>query len=320
MTAMACQVCGGDAWRTLYHAVDYFTGDGFDIVACAACGMTSTSPAPADMAKYYSRDYYGTQQHRSESWINNLLRQTRSLRARDVTAAADRWLGPGSRRVLDLGCGGGETLGFLKAQGWACAGAELSEMSAEAARTTVGCPIHTGPLAPDVFEPESFDVVTLWHSLEHFHEPRRTLDMAHRWLRPGGLLKVAVPDFGSWQARFGGPVGFHLDPPRHLHHFTRQTLARLLAETGFRPLGWSYFSLVYDLYSWTQTLLNRIGLPNALLYRWLHHRRGMSAADHALALLSGILAVPVGVVALGLTVLGAFCKNGSTMEVWAIRE
>ena len=73
-----------------------------------------------------------------------------------------------------------------------------------------------------------FDVMSLWHVLEHLADPDRTLRDCARWLTQGGLLLVAVPNLDSWQARVFRGAWFHLDPPFHLHHFAPGSLARAL--------------------------------------------------------------------------------------------
>lgn len=307
---MTCQICRGDDWVTLFTAHDYLSDEFFAIKRCRACGMASTSPQPEDLSRYYNTEYYGNKMLRFPPWMEALVRRFRGARAREVERMAER---PG--RVLDIGCGRGWTLAALQQNGWQCQGAELSPASAAFGREELGLQVTEEPLREDSFPPESFDVVMLWHSLEHLAEPREQLEWAARWLRPGGLLKVAVPNFGSAQARLGRELWFHLDPPRHLHHFGQDSLSALLGVTGFRPLLWTRFSLEYDLFSWVQTLLNRLGLPAGLLYRLLHVRARLGWREKLMAIPCLVAAALVSPLALALTALA----DGSTIEVWAIR-
>ena len=75
-----------------------------------------------------------------------------------------------------------------------------------------------------------------------------------------------MPNFGSPEARFGRNGWFHLDVPRHLVHFTPATLAAMLAEAGFEPAKVTHLVPEYDLFSFVQTVENRLGLPPNLLY------------------------------------------------------
>jgi 2-polyprenyl-3-methyl-5-hydroxy-6-metoxy-1,4-benzoquinol methylase len=102
--------------------------------------------------------------------------------------------------------------------------------------------------------------VVLWHVLEHVPDPLATLERARQILRPGGLLVIAVPNFESLQARFSGRHWFHLDVPRHYHHFGLSILKRMLREAGFTISDVSHLSLEYNPYGWIQSILNRTGL------------------------------------------------------------
>jgi 2-polyprenyl-3-methyl-5-hydroxy-6-metoxy-1,4-benzoquinol methylase len=291
------------------------TGGRFDIVHCDACGMAATSPVPPDLRPYYPSEWYGGQQ-RFRQGIDRTLGMFYRARASKVEDAVRRLipLGP-SPAVLDVGCGRGLTLAALRDRGWRVTGCELSEMAAAWGRGNLGLDIRTELLHEGMFEAGTFDVITLWHSLEHMVSPREVLQFCRHWLRPGGVLFVAVPNYGSLQARVGGPLWFHLDPPRHLHHFTQAHLTRLLQTFGFQAREWAWFSLMYDVYSWMQTVLNRMGFPNALLYRFLMARARLTAPQTALALLSLGVGVPIGIVSL----VASLCGANSTMEVFAVQ-
>ena len=81
----------------------------------------------------------------------------------------------------------------------------------------------------------SYDVVTIWHVLEHLDDPGAALERIHSWLRPRGGLLVGVPNLRSLQARLGGDRWYHLDVPRHRVHFTGGGLRALLSLTASRP-------------------------------------------------------------------------------------
>jgi 2-polyprenyl-3-methyl-5-hydroxy-6-metoxy-1,4-benzoquinol methylase len=98
---------------------------------------------------------------------------------------------------------------------------------------TRGMETQVATLESAMLADESFDVVVMSHSLEHVAEPRADLARVRRLLRPGGLLLVSVPNFGSWQRERFGAEWFALDVPRHRTHFTPRSLAHALQGEGF---------------------------------------------------------------------------------------
>jgi 2-polyprenyl-3-methyl-5-hydroxy-6-metoxy-1,4-benzoquinol methylase len=142
------------------------------------------------------------------------------------------------RRLLDVGCSYGFFLDTAQRRGWSVAGVELSTASASFARATYGLDVYTGLLADAPYDAGTFDVVTIRHVLEHVPNPAHLIAEAHTFLRPGGLILVAVPNLGSLAARLLGPQWWWIDPPTHLFYFTHATLARLLTQQGFESIAW----------------------------------------------------------------------------------
>ncbi len=318
--ALDCPACLRRDWRPRFNAQDYLTGERFDIVACQVCGTGATWPQPRDLSRYYGEEYYGGEaMDRFPAPLEAIERKLRALRARKLLTVVERLSSPAQNpRVLDVGCGRGVMLTSLLSLGWECHGTELSEESAAHARSR-GIQVHIGSLTEETYAAGSFDVITSWHSLEHMVDPRAVIRHAAGWLRPGGVLLVAVPDFGSLQARFGGPLWFHLDPPRHLFHFNRAALGRMLREEGLLPTQWGFFSPEFDPYGWLQTIENRIGFPLGLLYRFLHLKGTLSPDERRVARAALVSALPLGVLAVALSLAGALLQNGSSMEVWATK-
>jgi SAM-dependent methyltransferase len=93
--------------------------------------------------------------------------------------------------------------------------------------------IFVGPAEEAEWPAGSFHLVTLSHVLEHLPNPRQTLADIHRWLRPGGRVRIWVPNVESAESRVFGDLWFGLDVPRHLIHYSRTTVRRLLEGAGF---------------------------------------------------------------------------------------
>lgn len=227
-------------------------------------------------------------------------------------------------RILDVGCGRGLFLHVMRRAGWSVAGVESSQETAGEASAAYGVEVVAGDPPEWPFLPGSFDVVTLNHVLEHLPDPADWIRACRRLLSPGGLLVVSVPNLGSLQAIVGNRDWFHLDVPRHLHHFTRRGLHALLEREGFRVLRTRDFDFEYNPFGWLQTLLNRCGIRRNLLYDLLK-RRELRGADGEPLPIAGaaasLLLLPVAVpLALLLSLAEAFLfRSGGTVEMIARR-
>ena len=119
-------------------------------------------------------------------------------------------------------------------QGWQVTGLDAAVGAVREIQEGLGLRALVGSLPHPDLAPGSFDVVTMWHSLEHVHRPLAILREAFKLLAPGGKLVVACPNIASWAFRAFGPSWFALDLPRHLTHFTPATLRAMITAAGFR--------------------------------------------------------------------------------------
>jgi 2-polyprenyl-3-methyl-5-hydroxy-6-metoxy-1,4-benzoquinol methylase len=315
--AAACP-CGGTALGPSAYATAR-GGERFGLRPCLRCGRLVLDPPPDDAAltAAYDRAYYGIGARKFLQPIESGLDRFRGGRARRLDALVPEAAGR-RRRVLDIGCGDGGFLAALAARGWDCHGSELSPLTAQRAAARTGLPIRTGALASDAFAPGSLDAVSIWHVLEHLRDPDGVLADCARWLAPGGLLLVAVPNVASWQARAFAGHWFHLDPPFHLHHFDPSSLARTLADAGFEVAAVNHFCWQYNPYGVLQSLLNALGFPRDELYDVLkgNHTAWDSPSRLAQALLAGC-ALPAALV---WSLLEAVAGAGGTIDVRARRR
>ena len=302
---VACSVCAGDEARLLFRASDHLTGNEFTLVRCYGCGSVYVNPRPgADgIGGYYPDAYYG-QRH---PFLAGLMMRFREQKLPRLEGR------PG--RLLDIGCGGGDFILYCRQYGWLVAGIEQQQSPIMALKQALGIEVYE-PAQLAELPSDWFDVVTIWHVLEHVPDPAWTLANVQRVLKPGGTVLIEVPNFGGWQGRIGGPAWFHLDVPRHLTHFERPTLGRLLVDRGLQPVRWQTFSLEYDAFGMAQTILNLLGLrPNhlfQLLIRRAPREGGRWDTWVSVALLPILLAV-----ALPASMLAAAVKQGGVLRVWA---
>jgi SAM-dependent methyltransferase len=186
------------------------------------------------------------------------------LRARKI-----HQLIPPNGKVLEVGCGRGWLLKSLARLGHECHGTERSELAATGASRIVGIKIYTKPVEECGFATDQFDLIVLWHVLEHLDDPSQTLRTLNSLMKPGGWLLVEVPNYSSYQARLSGKHWFHLDTEHHLQHFTQPGLLHLLDRTGFSAVQLNTFNVEQCPYGVLQSSLNLIGLPSQQLYKIL---------------------------------------------------
>lgn len=267
----------------------------FCVVQCQECGMIYLNPRPSDNALkvyYPESDYYSYRSRglaksgggvrrakdairaivcaihlgyddEAPAWIprRGLLRPLLGLASSPFKDRVARYLPPHAwgRSLLDVGCGAGHCLDHGREFGWETCGVEISESAVAAARSR-GHDVSLGDLEQARYESSSFDVVRLWHTLEHLPNPRRTLSEVHRILKPGGRLWLEVPNVSSAPAAVFRARWFGLDVPRHLQSFSPRVLKSMLREAGFEEISMSTYQSAPELENSTRYLLEDAGI------------------------------------------------------------
>jgi len=249
-------------------------------------------------------------QNRFAPWLERVIRLFRLSRVRLAVQ-----LMPTGGRALDIGCGRGLYLRMLKERGYQVRG---TEHSANVVPADPELTIDTGEVAPGRYPDASFDLISIWHVLEHLPKPDVTLEACAQALEPGGALLIAVPNYGSTQARLGGERWFHLDLPRHIFHFTPPSLERLLRNHGFEIERCRTGQWEMDPFGLVQTVLNRMGLRHNGLFDTL---RNDEAVKHDLSRLQRgalLLLFPIGMaLALPVSFLLRLLRRAGTLIVLA---
>lgn len=207
----------------------------FYVVKCRHCQLMRTEPrpAPVSMGEFYPDDYhvYGDIPKRGgtkpqPSLLRKLGKKVVHFNADDLPIEP-----PGA--LLEVGCASGHYLASLERLGWDVEGVEFSPTASATARKA-GFTVRTGALE-EVEDPQRpFDLVVMRMVLEHLHDPVRGLRRLHGWTRPGGWLMASVPDAGAFEMSLFGGAWYALDLPRHLYHFTPDTIGPLLEKGGWR--------------------------------------------------------------------------------------
>jgi SAM-dependent methyltransferase len=237
--------------------------DGYPVVRCHRCGLVyvGVAPARAMLEEFYGRDYFEGEVFDGYTGEQDVRIRLGAARTRELARQE-----PGGR-LLDVGCAAGFFLAPA-AERYDVAGVEISEYAAQFARDRFGLDVVTGELAEAAFPDASFDVVTLWDTIEHLVSPRETMREVSRITRPGGLVVVSTGNVESRLARRGLDRWSLLAPPGHLFFFSPDTLGRLLRDCGFTPTrrrGDGIVSTRPRLQSYPVALpLGRLGIGNVI--------------------------------------------------------
>ncbi len=250
-----CDICGSKSYSVDLEDVPdnaRLSQEHFSIVKCDNCLHRSTYPIPAiqELSKYYPETYYAhvgsKKSFRNKiKWslkrqcYRNAMSGKASSNHASTHAQCSR-LGKflaeppltGKRRLLDVGCGAGEYIRFAKSRGWQASGIEIDAKAVDSG-IKAGLDIVQGSAESLPVESDSFDVVRMWHVLEHAYSPMAVLAEVNRVLRPRGFFLLSVPNFASSQRIVLGNCWPHLDVPRHLHHFNPESLKKALESNGF---------------------------------------------------------------------------------------
>lgn len=134
--------------------------------------------------------------------------------------------------LLEVGCGSGWMLEIMKGLGWKVEGVDFDPSAVENARNKGLC-VKCGTLSSQGYPDNHFDVITMSHLIEHVHEPLKLLQECYRILKPGGKLVIVTPNIKALGHTYFKESWLHLDPPRHLHIFTPDSLENITKKAGF---------------------------------------------------------------------------------------
>lgn len=256
-----------------------FDASRFTVVRCPGCGLAYVNPRPdpSEIGRYYPDDYH------TARGAGGLVQRLEDAWRRRQLAEVTGWLAnvrPTRGRLLDVGCGSGELLEALRADGWQVSGVEPSARSAEIARSRRGLDVQTAAFDHAELADGSFEAVVFAAALEHFHDPLSALTRARRLLAPGGLVAVLfLPRIDAPQARLFGARWIGLDLPRHLYHFTPGAFVQAARRAGLRVTASEPYSRRHSAAFWTASLLP--GLQKQRLNLTARAAPGRAAAGKA---------------------------------------
>ncbi len=316
---MNCPVCNYPRTRPRYRMKDRFyqtTSQEFVLNDCSNCGLLFLEEGLVNgqLETFYPSGYWWSESGRS----GGLERRYREWMVRsDQLRFTRRVLDPvEGLRLLDIGCGSATFVRMARRAGVDAMGLEISEKALEIARKEVPGAVFSGSEEELLKRGQTFDAITLFHSLEHMTDPFHFLKRLQRLLEPEGSLIIQVPNAGSLQARVFGSRWSGLDCPRHLYNYTLLALFQLLGRAGYRVRSVRHFSLrdnaaamVSSLFPFLDPMSNRVKQAGGNR----RFRGAFSSVADAAYFLLFWMAQPL---ALGEAAVG----RGGTLTVWATLE
>lgn len=225
-----CPYCESNNSSLYLELKDYFlTQEDFKIVKCRGCGLLYTTPRPPSdkLGDYYKSDDYLSHKENKSGFIPRIYEFVKSFNLKNKLKIATKGKETGS--ILDIGCGVGDFLLCSKQAGWTVEGIEPSDEAKMIAESRLQTRIHN-PQDIGSLPSCSYDVITMWHVLEHVEDLKTEVSHLHRMLKPSGRLVVAVPNYKSYDAQYYKDKWAAWDVPRHLSHFDRESMKNVFSD------------------------------------------------------------------------------------------
>ena len=228
-----CPGCGSAEMVKQFVAKDYTVSqNSFGIYACQACGLNFTNPRPKseNAGYFYKSDTYISHSDTQVGLVNKLYHAVRNITLKQKVG----WIQSeqkGNKELLDIGCGNGHFLHACQQAGWNITGMELDPDTAARAAILVQDKIY--PNLTTIPEDKQFELITLWHVLEHVYELDAYFSFFKKRIQPDGKLLLALPNSKSYDASYFKEFWAAYDVPRHIYHFTPETIQYVAKKHGF---------------------------------------------------------------------------------------
>ena len=276
-----CPWCGSDkAQINLWLKDEFLTKEDFHICECLNCGLLYTMPRPdkEKIGEYYKSEEYYSHQENKKGFIPKLYEKVKKVNLKHKYDLATKGLQTG--KLLDIGCGVGDFLHTAETHGWQCVGMEPSEDAKAIARKRTQAEL----LSIEELEqlPEaSFDVITMWHVLEHVDDLKWQVTQLQRLIKPNGRIAIALPNYKSYDGQYYKEHWAAYDVPRHLSHFNRNTITKILTTNNLKliktdKLKWDAY---YISYMSEQYKIHKLPLFRGAYRGWLSNLKARRSGE-----------------------------------------
>ncbi|WP_111308726.1 class I SAM-dependent methyltransferase [Confluentibacter sediminis] len=242
--------------QKLYITTTDYTvsGEKFDLIENTEFGFLETYPQPSSekLPDYYKSEDYISHTNSKRNLFENIYHLVRRFSLNKKLKLINSF--SSEKKLLDIGCGTGDFLQIAKNNNWDVFGVEPNEQARSIANAKTGHSVFNVDKLLE-FNPSSFDVITLWHVLEHLPNLEEQIPLFKKLLKPNGTLIIAVPNYKSYDAKFYKAYWAAYDVPRHLWHFNKQSISKLFSNVSMdvvkvKPMCFDafYVSLLSEKY------------------------------------------------------------------------
>lgn len=207
------------------------SGETFNLKSHPRFQALITDPVPEKLDPYYQSAEYISHSDASNSLYEKIYQIVKRYSLNKKVRLLERYI-RGKGKLLDYGAGTGDFVRQAIQGGWDSIGVEPNEGArSRAEEKGISLLDNWSDL-----QKEDFDVITLWHVLEHLHDLDGSISQIHQLLKPNGILVLALPNYKSWDAKHYGNLWAGYDVPRHLWHFSKDSIREIFTSSGFELL------------------------------------------------------------------------------------
>lgn len=226
MNYINCNLCNSNEYK-LFKKID-----GYRLVKCKQCGLVFLNHCPTqwEINEEYSAEYHIERLLVQEPKTEKEIEQEINKNIGRVEEIVKRFGAKG--KLLDIGCGTGFFIACLKRYGWDVTGIDISDWASGFARKKLRLNVFTGTVEHSLFD-KRFDVVTMYHILEHLPDPLGTLKKISEIIADDGFLVIKGPNLASFDRIWHGSNWRGYSDKSHLYYFTPKTYQMMLEKAGF---------------------------------------------------------------------------------------
>ena len=255
----ACPSCGNSSFHNELITEDFsVSNESFAIVKCGKCSLLFTNPRPQleSLSKYYDFPEYISHSNQTRSLTDIIYKIVRNYSLKKKFKLINSF--STSNSLLDYGCGTGHFLNTVHKNKWTVIGVEPNNNAHQNIERNIKKYIY--PSIQYVPKNQKFGIITLWHVLEHIHDLSNTIETLKSLLEKNGRLVIAVPNPNSYDAKYFKSHWAAYDVPRHLYHFTQDSMKYMLKKHNLKleniePMKFDsfYVSLLSNKYKYKKS-------------------------------------------------------------------